>query len=63
MNRNLANTNVMIHGGVLLALREDSPPVAMDPVTLETIGNWDFHGTLPGPTCTAHCTIDPTPAI
>lgn len=59
MNRNLANTNVLIHGGVLLALREDSPPVAMDPVTLETIGNWTFHGTLPGPTCSAHCKIDP----
>jgi carotenoid cleavage dioxygenase len=59
MNRNLANTNVIIHHGVLLALREDSPPVAMDPVTLETLGNWDFHGTLPGPTCSAHCKIDP----
>lgn len=59
MNRNLANTNVLIHHGVLLALREDSPPVAMDPVTLQTIGNWNFHGTLPGPTCSAHCKIDP----
>jgi carotenoid cleavage dioxygenase len=59
MNRNLANTNVLIHAGLLLALREDSRPVAMDPVTLETIGNWDFHGTLPGPTCSAHCKIDP----
>lgn len=58
MNRNIANTNVIIHHGVLLALREDSPPVAMDPVTLETIGNWDFHGTLPGRTCSAHCKID-----
>lgn len=58
MNRNLANTNVLIHHGVLLALREDSPPVALDPVTLETIGNWDFHGTLPGRTCSAHCKID-----
>lgn len=59
MNRNLANTNVLVHHGVLLALREDSPPVALDPVTLATIGNWDFHGTLPGPTCSAHCRIDP----
>lgn len=59
MDRNLANTNILIHGGVLLALREDSPPVAMDPETLETIGNWDFHGTLPGPTCSAHCKVDP----
>ena len=58
MNRNIANTNVLIHHGVLLALREDSPPVALDPVTLETIGNWDFHGTLPGRTCSAHCKID-----
>ena len=59
MNRNLANTNVLVHHGVLLALREDSPPVALDPVSLATIGNWDFHGTLPGPTCSAHCKIDP----
>jgi carotenoid cleavage dioxygenase-like enzyme len=59
MNRNLANTNGLIHHGGLLALREDSPPVALDPVTLETLGNWDFQGTLPGPTCSAHCKIDP----
>ena len=58
MNRNLANTNVIIHHGVLLALREDSPPIAMDPVTLETIGNWTFHDTLPGRSCSAHCKID-----
>ena len=39
MNRNLANTNVVAFDGKLLALREDSPPVAMDPLTLETLGN------------------------
>ena len=59
MNRNLANTNVVVFDGKLLALREDSPPVAMDPLTLETIGNWDFHGTLTGPTFTAHPKVDP----
>ena len=59
MNRNLANTNPVVFDGKLMALREDSPPVAMDPLTLETIGNWDFHGTLPGPTFTAHPKIDP----
>ena len=59
MNRNLANTNPVVFAGKLLALREDSPPVAMDPLTLETVGNWDFHGTLPGPTFTAHPKIDP----
>ena len=59
MNRNLANTNVVAFDGKLLALREDSPPVAMDPLTLETLGNWDFHGTLSGPTFTAHPKLDP----
>src|SRR5256885_650218 len=54
-----ADINVITHRGVLLALREDSPPVALDPVTLETICNWTFQGTLPGPTCSAHCKIDP----
>ena len=60
MNRNLANTNPVVFAGKLLALREDSPPVAMDPLTLETLDSaWDFHGTLPGPTFTAHPKIDP----
>jgi carotenoid cleavage dioxygenase-like enzyme len=33
--RGLANTNVLVHNGVLFAMKEDSPPVAMDPLTLE----------------------------
>jgi len=57
--RDLANTNVLLHGGVLLAFWEGARPVALDPVTLETIGRWDFHGTLNSPTCSAHCAIDP----
>ncbi len=56
--RGTANTNVIVHAGKLLALKEDSPPVAMDPVTLETIGNWDFYGTMKSPTFTAHPKID-----
>ncbi|PZU11082.1 carotenoid oxygenase family protein [Sphingomonas sp.] len=56
--RGTANTNVVVHAGVLLALKEDSPPVAMDPVSLKTIGNWDFHGTMKSPTFTAHPKID-----
>jgi carotenoid cleavage dioxygenase-like enzyme len=59
MPRDLANTNVILHGGVLLALWEGARPIALDPVTLETIGPWDFHGTLNSPTCSAHCKIDP----
>ncbi len=57
--RGTANTNVVVHAGVLLALKEDSPPVALDPLTLETIGNWTFHGTMKGLTFTAHPKIDP----
>jgi carotenoid cleavage dioxygenase len=59
-SRNLANTTPLVWHGKLLALREDSPPIAMDPITLETHGDWSFHGTLPGPTFTAHPKIDPT---
>jgi len=58
--RSTANTNIMLHGGQLLALKEDSPPVAMDPVSLETRGNWDFAGQLAGETFTAHPKIDPS---
>lgn len=57
--RGTANTNVLVHGGQLLALKEDSPPVAMDPNTLATRGNHDFHGKLTSPTFTAHPKIDP----
>jgi len=48
-SRNLANTTPLVWEGKLLALREDSPPIALDPVTLQTEGDWRFHGTLEGP--------------
>lgn len=57
--RGTANTNVVVHGGTLFALKEDSPPVAMDPETLETIGNWDFGGRMTSQTFTAHPKFDP----
>ncbi len=44
MIRGTANTNVVVHHGKLLALKEDSPPVEMCPDTLATIGNYDFGG-------------------
>jgi carotenoid cleavage dioxygenase-like enzyme len=58
-SRNLANTTPLVWDGKLLALREDSPPIALDPVSLATEGDWSFHGTLNGPTFTAHPKIDP----
>lgn len=57
--RGTANTNVVMHAGKLLALKEDSPPVAMDAMTLETQGYYDFDGTLTSQTFTAHPKIDP----
>jgi len=58
--RGTANTNIVYHAGQLLALKEDSPPVAMDPRTLETRGAWSFGGELEGQTFTAHPKVDVT---
>ncbi|KIM92528.1 hypothetical protein OIDMADRAFT_139524 [Oidiodendron maius Zn] len=57
--RSTANTNIVYFGGKLLALKEDSPPYALDPQTLETIGLWDFNGQLPCFPFTAHPKFDP----
>lgn len=58
--RGTANTNVVVHGGKLLALKEDSPPVAMDPDTLDTTHPvYDFDGKLSSRTFTAHPKVDP----
>jgi carotenoid cleavage dioxygenase len=58
--RGTANTNVIVHAGKLLALKEDSPPVWMDPETLETIDSrYDFGGKMTSETFTAHPKIDP----
>lgn len=55
---NVANTNVIWHGGRLLALEEGSPPFELDPQTLESLGLFDYAGKLDGP-MTAHPKIDP----
>jgi len=57
--RTAANTNIIFWRGVLLATKEDGPPFAMDPVTLETLGRYDFDGQVKSPTFTAHPKIDP----
>lgn len=54
-----ANTNVVHHNGRLLALKEDSPPYALDPITLETEGLYDFEGQITSATFTAHPKFDP----
>lgn len=57
--RTVANTNITLWRGMLLATKEDGPPYAMDPVTLETIGRYDFEGQVRTPTFTAHPKFDP----
>jgi carotenoid cleavage dioxygenase len=59
VSRGVANTNVFFHGGKLYVAKEDSPPIIMDPVTLETLGEYDFEGTLTSATSTAHPKFDP----
>jgi carotenoid cleavage dioxygenase-like enzyme len=59
ISRGLGNTNVFYHGGRLYASKEDSAPVLLDPMTLETVGEYTFEGTLTSQTCTAHPKVDP----
>lgn len=44
--KNAANTSVVSHGRKLLALWEGGMPHALDPITLETLGRYDFDGNL-----------------
>jgi carotenoid cleavage dioxygenase len=53
-----ANTNIVWHGGRLLALEEAHPPTEIDPRSLATRGYRDFGGAIGGP-FTAHPKIDP----
>ncbi|RHZ43697.1 carotenoid oxygenase family protein [Aspergillus thermomutatus] len=57
---NVANTNVIVHAGKLLALGELGAPYELDPTTMTTVGHNPFPGQLPmnGP-YTAHPKIDP----
>ncbi len=57
--RGTANTNVMVHAGKLYAMKEDSPLLLMDPLTLDTFGYTDFGGKQASQTFCAHPKIDP----
>ena len=54
----VANTNIVWHGGRLLALEEAHLPTEIDRRTLATLGYQDFGGGLPG-AFTAHPKVDP----
>lgn len=57
--RGTANTNAWIYGGKLYALKEDSPALVMDPVSMQTEGYTWFNGKMTGQTFTAHPKVDP----
>lgn len=54
----IANTNIIWHGGRLLALEEGHAPFEMDPGNLASIGAHTYQDQLEGP-MTAHPKIDP----
>lgn len=60
LSRGTANTQQFYHHGKLLAFKEDSPPVALDPLTLETTDDYYLFGggKYPALTHTAHPKID-----
>ncbi|MGE4411914.1 MAG: carotenoid oxygenase family protein, partial [Sphingobium sp.] len=59
VERTVANTTPIWHGGRLFLTKEDGPAYEVDPITLDTIGKWDYHGALKSQTMTAHVRIDP----
>ena len=58
-HRGTANTNVLVFGEDLLAMKEDSPCLVMDKLTLDTEGYTDWDGELTLRTFGAHPKIDP----
>lgn len=59
LDRTVANTTPVWHAGRLLMTKEDGRPYRVDPLTLETMGRYDFGGQLKSETVTAHVRIDP----
>jgi carotenoid cleavage dioxygenase-like enzyme len=59
LSRSTANTHIINHRNMLLALKEDSPPAALDLLTLETVvPTYTFDDQLPSRTFTAHPKLD-----
>lgn len=54
----VANTNILLHAGRLMALEEGHLPIELDPRSLGTRGAQDFGGAIKGP-FTAHPKVDP----
>lgn len=60
LSRGTANTQLVFHHGKLMSLKEDSPPVVIHPLTLETLDDYyTFGGAMKSLTFTAHPRVDP----
>jgi carotenoid cleavage dioxygenase len=59
VDRTVANTAIVWHADTLFACKEDGLPYVIDPVTLATLGRYDFDGELGSATLTAHPKFDP----
>jgi carotenoid cleavage dioxygenase len=59
VDRTLANTTPVWHGGRLFMTKEDGRGYEVNPHTLQTIGKWDYYGALKSETFTAHPRVDP----
>lgn len=60
VSRGVANIISYFHAGKLLAMKEDSLPVLMDPLTLETLDpEYNYEGAVTSKTFTAHPKTDP----
>jgi carotenoid cleavage dioxygenase-like enzyme len=57
--RTVSNTTPVWHAGRLFMTKEDGRPYEINPHTLETLGYWDYQGSLRSLTLTAHPRIDP----
>lgn len=59
VDRTVANTTPVWHAGRLLMAKEDGRPYRVDPLSLATLGRYDFGGKLRSETVTAHVRVDP----
>jgi carotenoid cleavage dioxygenase-like enzyme len=58
-DRTTANTAFLYHHEKFFALKEDGLPYEIDPQTLETLGRYDFGGSVTSASLCAHPKVDP----
>ena len=56
---NPANTSIVYHGSKFLALNEGGRPWEVEPGSLDTVGEYDYEGSLKGKSFSAHGKVHP----